>query len=89
MSCCPCYRWLSYRVNGVSDNAFLAGYGAAQAVPGPLFTFSAYLGASIGIPTHHATLYSLAALIGIFLPGLLLMTAILPYVSPGDTLNPR
>jgi chromate transporter len=60
---------------------FLAGYGAAQAVPGPLFTFAAYLGASIGIPTHHAALYSLAALIGIFLPGLLLITAILPFWS--------
>jgi len=65
----------------LSQPTFLAGYGAAQAVPGPLFTFSAYLGASIGIPTHHATLYSLAALIGIFLPGLLLMTAILPFWS--------
>ena len=32
----------------VSDAAFLAGYGAAQAVPGPLFTFAAYLGAVIG-----------------------------------------
>ena len=32
----------------VSDNAFLAGYGAAQAVPGPLFTFAAYLGARVG-----------------------------------------
>jgi chromate transporter len=60
---------------------FLAGYGAAQAVPGPLFTFAAYLGASIGIPPHHAALYSLAALIGIFLPGLLLMLAILPFWS--------
>ena len=33
----------------VSDNAFLAGYGAAQAVPGPLFTFAAYLGAVAGV----------------------------------------
>ena len=65
----------------IPQPAFLAGYGAAQAVPGPLFTFAAYLGTSIGIPTHHAVLYSLAALIGIFLPGLLLITAILPFWS--------
>jgi chromate transporter len=35
----------------VSDEAFLAGYGAAQAVPGPLFTFAVYLG-SIAVPSH-------------------------------------
>jgi chromate transporter len=67
--------------NWLTQPTFLAGYGAAQAVPGPLFTFAAYLGASIGIPAHHAALYSLAALLGIFLPGLLLMTAILPFWS--------
>ena len=65
--------------NWLPEPTFLAGYGAAQAVPGPLFTFAAYLGASIGLPAHHAALYSLAALLGIFLPGLLLMTAILPF----------
>ena len=65
----------------IPQPAFLAGYGAAQAVPGPLFTFAAYLGTSIGIPTHHAVLYSLAALVAIFLPGLLLITAILPFWS--------
>ena len=65
----------------ITQPTFLAGYGAAQAVPGPLFTFAAFLGASIGIPAHHAALYSLAALIGIFLPGLLLITAILPFWS--------
>ena len=63
----------------LSQPNFLAGYGAAQAVPGPLFTFAAYLGASIGIPSHHAALYSLTTLIGLFLPGLLLMLAILPF----------
>ncbi len=65
----------------ITQPTFLAGYGAAQAVPGPLFTFSSYLGAAIGIPAHHAVPYSLAALIGIFLPGLLLITAILPFWS--------
>ncbi len=58
----------------VSDNAFLAGYGATQAVPGPVFTFAAYLGAIMhGVPG--ATL----ALVAIFLPGLLLMTGTLPF----------
>ncbi len=65
----------------LNQPTFLAGYGAAQALPGPLFTFSAYLGTAIGIPAHHAALYCLAALIGIFLPGLLLITAILPFWS--------
>ena len=65
----------------LTQSTFLAGYGAAQAVPGPLFTFAAYLGASIGISAHHAALYSFTALIGIFLPGLLLITAILPFWS--------
>ncbi len=67
--------------NWLPQPTFLAGYGAAQALPGPLFTFSAYLGTSIGIPQHHTALYSIAALIGIFLPGLLLITAILPFWS--------
>ena len=58
----------------VSDNAFLAGYGATQAVPGPVFTFAAYLGAIIhGVPG------AIVALIAIFLPGLLLMTGTLPF----------
>jgi chromate transporter len=65
--------------NWLPQPTFLAGYGAAQALPGPLFTFAGYLGASIGIPSHHASLYSLTALLGIFLPGLLLMLAILPF----------
>jgi chromate transporter len=58
----------------VSDSAFLAGYGAAQAVPGPLFTFSAYLGAVIsGVPG------AVIALIAIFLPGMLLLMGTLPF----------
>jgi chromate transporter len=54
----------------LSDDAFLAGYGLAQAVPGPLFTVSAYLGArsSIGAPAAGAAI----AVVCIFLPGLLL-----------------
>ena len=58
----------------VSPDAFLAGYGAAQAVPGPLFTFAAYLGAVLGGP-----LVAILALGAIFLPGLLLVTGALPF----------
>ena len=50
----------------VSDEAFLAGYGAAQAVPGPLFTFAAYLGA-VAEPAQRLAGAALG-LIGIFLP---------------------
>lgn len=53
-----------------SDATFLAGYGAAQAVPGPLFTFAAYLGAVVG-PAPHGVVGAAVALVGIFLPGLL------------------
>ncbi|CAN0625947.1 chromate transporter [Burkholderia multivorans] len=62
----------------VSPNDFLAGYGAAQAVPGPLFTFAAFLGWIMsGVPNHGWG--ALLASIGIFLPGLLLVLAALPY----------
>jgi chromate transporter len=62
----------------VSDNAFLAGYGAAQAMPGPLFTFAAYLGAVAGIPPGGVAGAALA-LVAIFAPGLLLLMAALPF----------
>jgi len=62
----------------VSSNDFLAGYGAAQAVPGPLFTFAAFLGWMMAeSPNHWAG--ALLATVGIFLPGLLLVLATLPY----------
>jgi chromate transporter len=56
----------------LTDDSFLTGYGLAQAVPGPLFTVSAYLGALAAPP---APLGALIALVGIFLPGLLLAVA--------------
>jgi len=62
----------------VSDDAFLAGYGAAQAVPGPLFTFAAYLG-TLAPPGGIAG--AVIALLGIFVPGLLLLLAALPFVE--------
>ncbi len=64
----------------VNQSDFLSGYGVAQALPGPLFTFSAYLGAVIR-PTAHPLVFSALALVGIFLPGLLAMVAVLPYWS--------
>ena len=66
------------RPGWVSQQAFLAGYGAAQALPGPLFSFAAYLGASVG-PDSRPLLYGLVGLIGIFMPGLLAMAAVLPF----------
>jgi chromate transporter len=62
----------------VSDDAFLAGYGAAQAVPGPLFTFAAYLGAVME-PAPNGLLGWLLGLVTIFLPGLLLHLGTLPF----------
>jgi chromate transporter len=61
----------------LSDDAFLAGYGVAQAIPGPLFTFSAYLGAVVA-PAGAALLWSAVALVFIFLPGVLIALAGLP-----------
>jgi chromate transporter len=58
----------------VSDDQFLAGYGLAQAMPGPLFAFAAYLGA-LASPSHAAASWALLALVAIFLPGMLLAAA--------------
>jgi chromate transporter len=62
----------------VSDNAFLAGYGAAQAVPGPLFTFAAYLG-FIASPQPHGIAGAALGLFAIFLPGMLVLVGALPF----------
>jgi chromate transporter len=62
----------------VSNEQFVAGYGAAQAVPGPLFTFSAYLGTVMNQPPNGfggATL----ALVAIFLPSFFLVAGALPF----------
>jgi chromate transporter len=62
----------------IAPNVFLAGYGAAQAVPGPLFTFAAFLGwVDASTPNHWAG--TALATAGIFLPGLLLVIAALPW----------
>lgn len=62
----------------VSADAFLAGYGAAQAVPGPLFTVAAYLGVVLQQPPDGVAGAGLA-LVAMFLPGLLLVTGALPF----------
>jgi chromate transporter len=64
----------------VDAESFLAGYGAAQALPGPLFSFSAFLGAAAGGPgTAGAVGAGLLALAAIFLPGALLVVGTLPF----------
>ena len=62
----------------VSNEAFLAGYGLAQAVPGPLFTFAAYLWAVTG-PPPNGLAGAAIALVAIFLPGMLLVYGMLPF----------
>jgi chromate transporter len=62
----------------VSQTQFLAGYGAAQAVPGPLFTFAAYLGAVIE-PGPGGIAGAFIALLAVFLPGFLILIGVLPF----------
>jgi chromate transporter len=62
----------------VSDDAFLAGYGAAQAIPGPLFSFAAYLGAVVSLSPHGLPGAALG-LLAIFLPGMLILIGVLPF----------
>ena len=65
----------------MAQSTFLSGYGAAQALPGPLFSFAAFVGAAVR-PSPHPLLFGLSSLLALFLPGLLLMTAILPFAAP-------
>ncbi|WP_166000080.1 chromate efflux transporter [Bacillus sp. Cs-700] len=60
----------------LSSDQFLAGYGMAQAVPGPLFTFASYLGTMLGGITG-----AIVVTIAIFLPSFLLITAALPFLN--------
>ncbi|MBB6485926.1 chromate efflux transporter [Rhizobium lusitanum] len=62
----------------VTNESFLTGYGLAQAVPGPLFTFAAYLGTIVG-PEPNGFAGASIALVAIFLPGILLVYGMLPY----------
>ena len=74
----PLLREATVTPGWVSDDAFLAGYGAAQAVPGPLFTFAAYLGAVMKSPPNGIAGAAIA-LIAIFLPGVLVLMGALPF----------
>ncbi|MBI2874210.1 MAG: chromate efflux transporter [Firmicutes bacterium] len=58
----------------VTTEQFIAGYGAAQAVPGPLFTFSAYLGATL-----NGWIGAVVAIVAVFFPSLLLVAGTLPF----------
>jgi chromate transporter len=62
----------------IDDNAFLAGYGVVQAVPGPLFRFSAYLGAVLK-PEPHGAAGAAIALVVLFPPGLQLVISTVPF----------
>jgi chromate transporter len=62
----------------VSNDPFLAGYGAAQAVPGPLFTFAAYLGATM-VSAPNGWLGAILCLAAMFLPSFLLVVGALPF----------
>ena len=62
----------------IKPDAFLAGYGAAQAVPGPLFTFAAYLGAAMG-PAPNGWAGAAICLTAIFLPSFFLIVGVLPF----------
>jgi len=65
----------------VTADTFLAGYGAAQAVPGPLFTFAAFLGAAM-VPWPGGMLGALVCLVAIFVPSFLLVAGALPFWEP-------
>ncbi len=62
----------------IAPDAFLAGYGAAQALPGPLFSFAAYLGAAMG-PVPSGVPGAVLCLVAIYLPSLLLLVGVLPF----------
>jgi chromate transporter len=84
MSFFPCCKRKSFPQDGLTADEFLAGYGAAQAVPGSLFTFASYIGmASFGWKG------ALAAIIAIFLPSFLLIirnASILELAAPSSSL---
>ncbi len=71
----------------VTNDAFLAGYGAAQAVPGPLFTFAAYLGTVMDLPPN-GWAGALICLLAIFAPSFLLVVGTLPFWESLRRLDP-
>ena len=73
----PLLKELVVSPGWVTSSEFIAGYGAAQAMPGPLFTFSAYLGIFVGMPSGWAG--GLFALGAMFLPSFLLVIGAVPF----------
>jgi chromate transporter len=71
----------------VSPEAFVAGYGAAQAIPGPLFSFAAYLGAVQG-PIPNGLAGAAIALVAIFVPGALVLIGALPVWAAARSFRP-
>ena len=74
----PLLQNLVVSTGWVTPDQFLAGYGASQAIPGPMFAFSAYLGAVLS-PNGNTLLMAATALTFMFLPGFLLVAGILPF----------
>jgi len=74
----PLYEDAVVKPGWISSADFLAGYGAAQAVPGPMFALSAYLGARLPGPGG-GLVGAVIALLATFLPGFLLVSGVLPY----------
>lgn len=74
----PLLETQTVQTGWVGRDAFLAGYGAAQALPGPLFTFAAFLGA-VQSPAPNGLAGGLIATVGIFLPAFLLLFGALPF----------
>ena len=73
--------------NWVTPDEFTAGYGAAQAIPGPLFAFSAYLGAVMG-PAPNGVIGAAMVLIAIYVPSFLLVIGVLPFWNVLRTRQP-
>ncbi len=74
----PLLQALVVQPGWISNDSFLAGYGAAQAVPGPLFTFAGYLG-MVMTPAPNGWTGGVICLVAIFLPSFLLVVGILPF----------
>ena len=74
----PLLQAETVQIGLIQQDAFLAGYGAAQAVPGPLFTFAAYLGAVTTTPPSGLSGATIA-LVAVFLPAALLIIGVLPF----------
>jgi len=70
----------------IPEDSFLAGYAAAQAVPGPLFSFAAYLGAAM-TPAPNGWLGALICLLAIYLPSFLLLAGVMPFWATLRTLS--